>query len=204
MTRVLIIEDEMLIARDLNRIVENSGFQVVKICYNSDRALDALEMEDYDIILIDIHLKGSKDGIELAEIISQKFKKPFIFITSYADKKTIDRAKLTQPSGYIVKPFTQNDVFSNIEVAIHNYEKNNPEAKGIDSINYWLDKKLTEKEYKILKDISEGSTNVQMAHKYFISENTIRSHIKNIYAKLGTHNRAETVATLYQLMAKPR
>ena len=204
MTRVLIIEDEMLIARDLNRIVEVSGFQVVKICYNSDKALDALELKNYDIVLLDIHLKGSKDGIQIAETINKKFKKPFIFITSYADKKTIDRAKLTHPSGYIVKPFNQSEVYSNIEVALHNYEKNNPRPKGTIIINDKLEKKLTDKEILILTDISEGKTNLQMAQKHFISENTVRSHIKNIYAKLGTHNRAETVATLYQLMAKTR
>ena len=72
------------------------------------------------MILLDVKIKGDQDGIELGGIIKEQYKVPFVYITSYSDKETVSRAKQTQPLGFIVKPFTKDDVYAAIEVALFN------------------------------------------------------------------------------------
>lgn len=192
-SRILIIEDEPLIARDLKRIVTKCGYVVAGICYNSDKALDTLAKNSYDIILLDIHLQGSKNGIELAQIVNQKYRKPFIFITSFADRDTIERVKITEPAGYIVKPFNEKEVYSAIEIASYRSlsELKKEEQLSIERVNTIASKPITDKEFEIIQGIIQGRTNSQLASIHFVSENTIKSHIKNIYRKLDAHSKAE-------------
>lgn len=193
MTKILIIEDEPLIARDLKRIAINCGYEVMNICYNSDKALDALALLNYNLILLDINLKGTRNGIELAEIINKKYFKPFIFITSYADKATIESVKKTNPAGYVIKPFTNDEIFSAIEIGIFKSNQLKKNILSITSLNSRFGATLTPKEFSILQDLVSGYANAQIASKYFISLNTVKGHIKNVYSKLDTHSRAETV-----------
>jgi len=118
--KILIIEDEPLIARDLKRICVNLGYQVIGIAYQSSQALDMLHTRSYDLVLMDISLNGNQDGIEIGEIIRNKYNKPFIYVTSFADNNTLNRAKETTPNGYVVKPFDEKDIYSSIEVALFN------------------------------------------------------------------------------------
>ena len=116
--KILIVEDNIIIAEDLQMMLEDLGYNVVGIAMSYYEALDLLEEKKPDICLLDVILKGEKDGIHLAEAINEKYGIPFLFITSHSDKVTIDRAKLTQPKGYIVKPFDKDDVYSSIEMAL--------------------------------------------------------------------------------------
>lgn len=198
-TKILIIEDEPLIAIDLKRIVQKYQYTVTDICYNSDKSLDILAKNDYDLILLDINLQGSKNGIDLAHLINEKYQKPFIFITSFADPHTLERAKVTMPSGYVVKPFNEKEVFSSIEIAnfrsLQNKEKE--PSISIESINKLSKKPITEKEFAIIQDIILGKTNNQLSKEHFVSQNTIKSHIKNIYTKLDVHSKPELVAKVF-------
>lgn len=190
-TNILIIEDEPLIARDLKRICENLGYAINGIAYDSTQALDMLHSRSYDLVLMDIHLKGQQDGISLGQIIREKYEKPFIYVTSFADQNTLLRAKETTPNGYVVKPFDERDIYSSIEIALFNVEKQKKPEFSKEYLNTKLNVKLTNKEFEIVEDIINGISNPQMAKKYFVSENTIKSHIKSIYAKLGAHSKAE-------------
>lgn len=195
-TKILIIEDEPLIARDLKRIAIKCGYEVVNICYNSDKALDAFALQNYNLILLDINLKGTRNGIQLAEIINEKYQKPFIFITSFADKSTIDNVKKTQPAGYVLKPFNADEIYSAIEIAIFKSNDNSENVLSQSSINSQFGISLTAKEFSIVEDLIDGLTNAQIASKHFNSLNTVKGHIKSIYIKLGTHSRAETVGKI--------
>lgn len=196
--KILIIEDEPLIAIDLKRIVSKYGYEVVGICYNSDNALDVLSSKQYDLILLDIHLKGSRNGIELAHIINKNHKKPFIFITSFADRNTLELAKTTMPEGYVVKPFNEKEVFSAIEIATYrNHQVINKETElTIKGLNKIAHKPITEKEFDIILGIIEGKTNGQLSSNNHVSLNTIKTHIKNIYSKLGVHSKPELVTKI--------
>ncbi len=198
--RILIIEDEPLIARDLKRIITSYGYEVAGICYNSDNALDVLSKKHYDLILLDIHLQGSQNGIELAHIINKNHKKPFIFITSFADRHTLELAKVTMPVGYVVKPFNDNEVFSAKEIATYrnNQTDDTDNQLTIKKLNKIAQKPLTEKEFKIIEGIIDGKTNIQLSTKNQVSLNTIKKHIKNIYGKLKVHSKPELITKIFR------
>lgn len=199
--RVLIVEDEVPIANDIANILEGIDYQVSGIAYNSDKALSELKYNCPDIVLLDINLEGEKDGIDIAHIIRSQYELPFIYLTSYGDKSTIERAKLTRPMGYIIKPFNETDLFSTLEIALYNYSQlHYPINFDMDKLNNKLLSKLTTKEFEILCDIYDGKTNQQLANKHFISRNTVKTHIKHLYDKLDVESRVEAITTLRTLL----
>ncbi len=199
--RVLIVEDEVPIANDIANILEGIDYQVSGIAYNSDKALSELKYNCPDIVLLDINLEGEKDGIDIAHIIKSQYELPFIYLTSYGDKGTIERAKLTRPMGYIIKPFNETDLFSTLEIALYNYSQlHYPINFDMDKLNNKLLSKLTTKEFEILCDIYDGKTNQQLANKHFISRNTVKTHIKHLYDKLDVESRVEAITTLRTLL----
>jgi len=188
---ILIIEDEVLIAQDIAQKVKHLGYDVMGLYHNSERALDFLAHNSPDLILCDIRIKGQRDGIEVAEIVRTDKKIPFIFITSFADRGTLDRAKNAMPYGYVVKPFTENDLLTAIEIALH---KHATELDHLSITKTKIDgianKPLTKKEYEILLDITKGLSNIQLAEKHFISHNTVMSHMRSLLTKLEASNRS--------------
>ncbi len=126
MIKIGIIEDEVLIADNMCRNLEQLGYECCTPCISYSKAIKMIETEHPDLLLIDINLAGRKDGIDLAVEIKSNYKVPFIFLTSISDPNIISRAKHLEPSSYLIKPFSKEDLFAAIEIAIHNfmYKKN--------------------------------------------------------------------------------
>jgi class 3 adenylate cyclase/CheY-like chemotaxis protein len=118
---ILIAEDESIIALDIKRIVEKFGYRVSSVVNNFDGAVKALETEVPDLILMDIQINGTKNGIEAAGILYEKYSVPFIYLTALTDDETLDKAKRTEPFGYVVKPFDDNTIHSAIEMALYKH-----------------------------------------------------------------------------------
>ncbi|NOT76945.1 MAG: response regulator [Cyclobacteriaceae bacterium] len=116
---ILIVEDEPIIASDIAATLKDRGFVIAGIVDNADDAMKFLSTTTPDLALLDVKIRGTKDGIALAHDIRARYKLPFIFLTSYYDAKTVDRAKAAEPEGYIVKPFDENDLFINVEMALY-------------------------------------------------------------------------------------
>jgi DNA-binding NarL/FixJ family response regulator len=198
--RVLVVEDEPLIAEDIRETLDNIDFEVSGVAYDSDVALHELSSNTPDIVLLDINLGSNIDGIDIAEIINKRYQIPFIYLTSYADRSTVDRAKHTRPMGYIVKPFDERDLFTTLEIALFNFSQAQPKIElNLDHLNTKLLGKLTQKEFEILTSIFDGKTNRQMADEHYISLNTIKTHVKNLYDKLDVHTRTQAIARLREM-----
>lgn len=133
--KILIVEDEPLIADHIEQYVLDSGFKSAGICDNYSDAKQIIQKENPDLILLDINLGDGPDGIDIAHYINQQHKKPFIFISSNTDAKTLERVKLTNPYGFIVKPFKVNDIQTQINLAWHsfNLQKENAQVSFSDS-----------------------------------------------------------------------
>ncbi|MEL6560972.1 MAG: response regulator [Bacteroidota bacterium] len=116
--KILIVEDQPIVADDIAICLEQLDHEVVEICSSATTALEVLSRNTIDLVLLDIKIKGDKDGIQLAQLIRQKFDIPFIFISSLYDKTTLSRAKNAEPSGYIVKPFKDEDIQVAIDMAV--------------------------------------------------------------------------------------
>lgn len=127
-TRILVVEDEFIIAEDISETLRSLGYEVVGNATNYYEAVKFLDVKTTDAVLVDINLGGKKDGIDVGTAIKETYKLPFIFITSHADKTTVDRAKHLKPNGYLVKPFDKNDLYTSIEIALSNFTANTAAA----------------------------------------------------------------------------
>ena len=117
--KVMVVEDERIVARDLARQLTDLGYDVVATAYSGEEALEKVGELHPDLVLMDIVLAGKMDGIAAAEKITALSGTPVVYLTSYADDKTFGRAKLTGPSGYILKPVGKKQLHIAIELALH-------------------------------------------------------------------------------------
>jgi len=119
--KVLVVEDEMLIAMNLRRRLESLGYEVPATAETAEKAFNLAASCDPDLILMDVRLQGGSDGIEAAVAVRQYLDIPVIFLTSHSDTETLERAKLSEPFGYIVKPFGATDFRAIIEMALNKH-----------------------------------------------------------------------------------
>jgi len=202
---ILVVEDEPLIAEDIRGYLEESGFGVAGIAHSGAMALEMLSRTKPDALLLDINLGSGPDGIEIAEIIRLRYRLPFVFLTSHSDKSTLDRAKLSFPAGYLLKPFDGSDLMTSLEIALFNHFNHN----GLNHQNYSLarfnDKLpmgLSEREYELLLLLKTGVTNKEIADRLFISVNTVKTHLQRLFEKLDVRNRTQAIFRIHELMEK--
>ncbi len=124
--RLLIVEDEITLAEDIALRLTEAGYLIIGIAESVDKAIHILQSKRVDMAILDIFLQGKQDGIDLAEIINTQFKIPFLFLTSYANKPLVERAKKVKPYAYMLKPFNDRQVQVAIEMALTNFSKSKP------------------------------------------------------------------------------
>jgi len=142
--RILVVEDERIVGKDIERRLKDLGYRVAGVASTGEKTIERVKESVPDLILMDIRLKGSMDGIEAAEVIRKEFDIPVVYLTAYADEATLERAKVTEPFGYILKPFNERDLHSTIEMALYKHK---------------MEKRLTENEAWLsttLKSIGDG------------------------------------------------
>jgi len=201
--RVLIVEDEPLIAENIAMYLNNHDFTVVGIAYDYDEAIHSLHDQRPDIVLLDINLEGDKDGIELGHYINEKINVPIVFLSSYSDKLTVDRAKQLQPSGYLVKPFHEKTLLTTLEISLVNFAaRKYPQVQELDlqRINAGISNPLSQREFEVLQGIYSGKTNQQIAQELFISINTLKRHINNAYMRMEVNSRTTAIKRVRELM----
>jgi DNA-binding NarL/FixJ family response regulator len=199
--RVLIVEDEPLIAADIESTLNNIDFTVAGMAHNYETALQQLKDNTPDIVLLDVNISDEKDGIDIGILINENYKLPFVYLTSYADKVTLDRAKKTRPAGYIVKPFEEKDLLAGLEIAIYNFStRDTAPTINLATINKHILSQISEREFDVLIAIYEGKTNQQMADSLYVSVNTIKTHISSIYLKLDVTSRTAAIVRIREWM----
>ncbi len=119
--RILLVEDELIIAQDEKQLLESLGYEVTGIASSGEEALLSVEEDTPDLVLMDIAIKGGMDGIEVTEIIRRKYDVPVVFVTAHVEQQLIERAKLTEPFGYVVKPIDPQSLTSTIDVALYKH-----------------------------------------------------------------------------------
>lgn len=116
--KILVVEDERVVARDIEKRLLKLGYGVAAIASSAEEALEKVAEHHPDLVLMDVQLRGETDGIEAAEAIRVNFDIPVIYLTAYADEATLQRAKATEPFGYVIKPFDERELHVAIEVAL--------------------------------------------------------------------------------------
>jgi len=131
---VIIVEDDEITALNLSMSLQKQGYDILGVCSDTAQALESLDANKPEIVIIDISLQESSDGIELAKSVRSKYDIPFIYLTSYSDDDIIYQAKLTEPYGYIVKPFNPNSLHATIQMALFKFDIENSRKDNINSL----------------------------------------------------------------------
>ncbi len=194
-TNVLVVEDESIVSKDIQHSLNKLGYHVVGSASTGEKAIElALELSP-DVILMDIMLKGQLSGIEAAQQIRAQKSIPVIYLTAYADEATLSKAKVTQPYGYILKPFKEIDIHTAIEMAIYKHEKEAEVLKERDLLYSIVENKET-KDFIFVKSNSR-LVKLKTSDIYFVealkdyvvinalsNRYTIHSTMKDIEKKL--------------------
>jgi signal transduction histidine kinase/DNA-binding response OmpR family regulator len=120
--KLAICEDERIVALDIKTFLSRNGFEVTGLYPSAEELLEAVETARPELVLMDVHLEGPMDGVEAAARLYERWSIPVIFLTAYADASTIDRAKLTQPFGYVIKPFDERELRTAITIGLYRAE----------------------------------------------------------------------------------
>jgi len=190
--KIVIIEDEVLIAENIAEICQESGHHVCDIAYNAGQGLLAIKEFQPDLVLLDIHLNDEIDGLEIGKKITKEWNIPIIYITSYADKETLNNLGAINPFTYIVKPFHPAQLASSLQVAAMKIDKmkTNISFSQINLDQYLL----SDREKEILVLLLKGVNSKDISSKIFISTNTVKYHLKNIFSKLDVHSKTELMS----------
>jgi DNA-binding LytR/AlgR family response regulator len=195
-TNVLVVEDESIVSKDIQHSLKKLGYHVVGAASTGEQAVELAREHVPDIILMDIMLKGEMSGIDAAEAIRKEANIPVIFLTAYADESTLAKAKVTQPYGYIIKPFKEIDIHTSIEMALYKHKKEAEVLKERDMLYALVENKDSNKDILFVKS---NSRLVKLNTKdiYFVealkdyvvinllnTRYTVHSTMKDIEAKL--------------------
>jgi PAS domain S-box-containing protein len=120
-TQIMVVEDESIVAEDIKRSLQTMGYEVPVVLSSGEEAIEKAEQIKPDLVVMDIVLRGKKNGIDAAGQIRAMLNIPVIYLTAYADEKILERAKITEPFGYIIKPFEDRELHSVIEMALYKH-----------------------------------------------------------------------------------
>jgi len=139
--QILVVEDESIVAEHIRRSLINMGYSVPSVASSGPEAIKEVEDKSPDMVLMDIVLKGEMDGIETAMQIRSRFNIPVVYLSAYSDEKILQRSKITEPYGYVIKPFNERDLHINIEIALYKHmmeTKLKESEKRLLEKNQWL------------------------------------------------------------------
>ena len=150
-SKIFILEDELITAESIKASLTRNGYTVTGIARSGETALQELEKNPAHLVLVDIRLKGEMDGIETARHITGRFGIPVIYLSAFADKEILEKVKQTESYGYLIKPFNDKELSSNIEIAIY---KHNSERLVRESEEKY--RELSDKQRRTLRGIIEA------------------------------------------------
>ena len=178
--RILIVEDNVIIADDMQSMLEEIGYEIVDNVIVYEQAEEVLRTQQVDLVLIDIILASDKTGIDLGKHIRENYDIPFIFVTSNSDRATVENAKTVKPNGYLVKPFEQQDLYTSIEIALSNFTYGIGGNKHEDS--------LSDDDVPMSNSILKDSIFVKKQHLYYRIQFGDIQFIKadNVYLEVNT------------------
>ena len=192
--RILIVEDETIVSAEISMCLRAEGYEVAGTARNAAAARRMIGATRPDLVLLDIHLQHGDSGLDVARHLQESWSIPFVFLTAYADRSTLEAAKERLPYGYVVKPFNGNDLTAAIEIALHQYASRRREGlPELARINGRLVHGLTPREYEVLSLLFEGLTYREVGQRLFIGLNTVKSYQKSLFSKINVTSRHELV-----------
>lgn len=195
---IFIVEDESIVAKDIQNSLIKLGYNVIGQANNGSEAIEKIKELSPDLVLMDIMIKGPMTGIEVSEKIKESISVPVIFLTAYADEGTLSRAKITEPYGYILKPFKEIDLHSTIEMAVYKHQKDSALLKERDFLYSLVENKDDKSKDILFVKSNSRLVKVYLKDIYFVealkdyviintetARYTVHSTMKELDRKLG-------------------
>lgn len=181
--KIMIVEDEAIIAKDIQNRLKKLGYAVVGVVSSGEEAIHKAAETFPDLILMDIHLKGNIDGVEAARQIRNHLNVPIIYLTAYADDSTLERAKVTEASSYLLKPFKERELYTNIEIALAKHQietkKTLDKEKKLDDLKASFITTASH-EFRTPLAIISSSAGILEGYSHKLTEEKKRKHLNRI------------------------
>lgn len=187
--RILVVDDDRTTANVMQLYLENFGFTVIGTAYSGTEAIEKAKELKPDLVLMDIRLGEGLDGIDSAEAIMRKLSIPVIYVSAYSDEKTLERAQMTNPYGFINKPLREIDLKTTVRFALDKNKKS-PEKKNTPLLEDVLNQvySLTPAESRVVSRLLDNPDVDAAAKALHVSLSTVRTHLKHIYRKTETNS----------------
>ena len=193
--KILVVEDEGIVAKDIANSLKKLDYDVIGTASSGEKAIEIVRENQPDLILMDIMLKGQMTGIDTAEVMRSEFQIPVIYLTANADENTLEKAKITEPYGYILKPFKEIDLHTSIEMALYKHSKTMELKKEIEIYTNFIESE-SDQDFVFIKSKAK-LVKVNHADIYFVEalkdyviintdkgKYTIHSTMKDVQSKL--------------------
>lgn len=195
--RVLIAEDEPMTALGLEEALHRMGYRKTSVVMDASDILSEARIFVPDIVLLDIRFGDEKCGTDIGVKLFNELFVPIVFITAFTDSDTLSKAKACSPVGYLPKPFIPEAVKSVIEIGMQvHLSRSVLDFPSDGGFNRLASEPLSHRELEVMRNLIQGKSNQDMADDLFISENTLKSHLKNIYVKFNVGSRAQLMSLL--------
>jgi PAS domain S-box-containing protein len=204
--RILIVEDEAIIAMEIESQLQSLGYEVTSVVDTGEKAIAKAEKDKPDLMLMDIRIKGEMDGIEAAQVIRNSFGIPVIFSTAYLDEKRIERAKITMPFGYVLKPIQERDLKVTIEMALYvakvDVERRKAEDRYKGLVNIMNSGVAV---YQVINDGRSGSdyiiksfNNFALKHEGYSLDEIVGKSLKDVRPTIDEYGLVDTFRKVWQ------
>jgi two-component system, response regulator PdtaR len=216
---ILIVEDQRIVALDIQQMLHGLGYDPFAIACSAEQALARAGERHPDLVLMDIRIQGERDGIQAAKLLRDRFDLPIIYLTAHADEATLDRAKRTEPHGYLLKPVREAELRSIVEVTLYKYAKQRllrsrhtrdacgrsafvkeaaggtklPDSAESGAEHAGRESTLSTREREVLVLIVRGHTSKEIAAMLRVAKPTVDTYRKRLGEKLGARGRAALV-----------